>query len=69
MPQRDSILNLPGVTIKKVSGYNPLILDVHYRRQARCVHCDGKKSKYTRMVQHETIGHSPMVLRFEAYKF
>ncbi len=73
MPQRDFILNLPGFTIKKVSGYNPLILDVHYRRQARCVHCDGKKlrkkSKYTRMVRHETIGHRPMVLRFEAYKF
>ena len=29
MPRKDNILNLPGFAIKKVSGYNPLILDVH----------------------------------------
>ncbi|HVV67943.1 MAG TPA: ISL3 family transposase [Gammaproteobacteria bacterium] len=73
MPQRDFILNLPGFTIKKVSGYNPLILDIHYRRQARCVHCNGKnlrkKSSYIRKVRHETVGHRPMVLRFTAHKF
>ena len=73
MPQRDFILNLPGFTIKKVSGYDPLILDVSYRRQARCVHCDGKKlqkkSSYQRTVRHETVGNRPMLLRFKAYKF
>ena len=41
MPQKDFILNLPGFTIKKVSGYLPLILDVHYRRKARCPFLSG----------------------------
>ncbi len=42
MPHKDFILNLPGFTIKKVSGYLPLVLDVHYRRKARCIFCQGK---------------------------
>lgn len=28
MPRKDIILSLPGFSIKKVSGYNPLIIDV-----------------------------------------
>lgn len=43
MPRKDIILNLPGFTIKKVSGYNPLRVDVHYRRKPRCGHCHGMK--------------------------
>ncbi len=43
MPQKDFILNLPGFSSKKVSGYLPLILDVHYRRKARCAFCHGKQ--------------------------
>jgi transposase len=73
MPRRDSILNLPGFSIKKTSGYNPLILDVHYRRKARCVHCNGrklrKKSSFIRQVKHESIGHRQTLLRFKAHKF
>lgn len=73
MPQRDVILNLPGFTIKKSKGYIPLILEVHYRRKARCVHCQGKdlrkKSSYVRTVRHESVGHRPMILQFKAHKF
>jgi transposase len=73
MPRKDSILNLPGFSIKKVSGYNPMILDVSYRRIPRCIYCFGKrlrkKSSYTRRVKHETIGHRLTLLRFKAYKF
>jgi transposase len=73
MPQKDFILNLPGFTIKKVSGYLPLILDVHYRRKARCLFCQGKqlrkKASFIRHVKHESVGHRPMILRFKAYKF
>lgn len=73
MPVSNFILNLPGFAIKKVSGYLPLILDVHYRRQARCVFCHGKqlrkKASFIRKVRHESVGHRPMILRFKAYKF
>ena len=73
MPHKDFILNLPGFTIKKVSGYLPLILDVHYRRKARCLFCQGKqlrkKACFIRHVKHESVGHRPMILRFKAYKF
>lgn len=73
MPKQDSILNLPGFSIQKVSGYNPVILDVVYRRKARCPTCNTtrlrKKSKYQRQVRHELIGLRHTVLRFEAYKF
>jgi transposase len=73
MPHRDIIVNLPGFTIKKISGYQPLVIDIHYRRKARCIYCNGKrlrkKSGYLRQVKHETIGHRLTLLRFKAYKF
>jgi transposase len=73
MPHRDIIVNLPGFTIKKISGYQPLVIDIHYRRKARCVYCNQsqlrKKSSFIRHVRHEAIGHRQTVLRFKAYKF
>src|ERR1700741_2443686 len=73
MPRKDNILNLPGFSIKKVSNYSPLVLDVFYRRKPRCAFCDNKrlrkKSSYMRRVRHELIGHRPTILRFKAYKF
>ncbi|HAU1018630.1 TPA: ISL3 family transposase, partial [Legionella pneumophila] len=66
------ILNLPGFSIVKVSGYQPLLLDVSYNRLARCGHCQSKKvrkkSSYLREVHHELIGHRRSILRFKAYK-
>lgn len=72
MPGYNLILNLPGFTIVKVSGYHPLILDVVYQRKARCTHCKSKevrkKSSKIREVHHELIGHRRTLLRFKAYK-
>lgn len=72
MPRKDIILNLPGFTMKKVSGYNPVVVDVHYRRKPRCGHCNGmkvrKKAGFMRQVRHESIGHRQTILRFKAYK-
>ncbi|KTD38584.1 TnpA transposase [Legionella nautarum] len=71
MPRCDLILNLPGFSIAKVSGYQPLLLDVVYTRLPRCGHCNSKsvrkKSAYVRTVAHE-LGHRRSVLRFKAYK-
>ncbi|ABQ55337.1 TPA: ISL3 family transposase [Legionella pneumophila] len=72
MPRKNLILNLPGFSIVKVSGYQPLLLDVSYNRLARCGHCQSKKvrkkSSYLREVHHELIGHRRSILRFKAYK-
>ncbi|MFJ1270239.1 transposase family protein, partial [Legionella lytica] len=71
MPGSNLILNLPGFSIVKVSGYQPLLLDVTYKRLARCGHCQSKrvrkKSSHIRMVHHELIGHRRSILRFKAY--
>jgi transposase len=73
MPHRDIIVNLPGFTIKKTSGYQPIIIDIHYRRKPQCIYCNQrelrKKSAFVRHVRHETIGYRQTILRFKAYKF
>ena len=73
MPNTHRILNLPGFTIKNVSGYKPLVLDVNYTRISRCGRCNSKrvriKDSFIRTVKHETIGHIPTVLRLKAHKF
>jgi len=72
VPSVDYILNMPGFTIKQVSGYQPLRLDVVYRRVPRCGHCESKcvrkKASFMREVHHETVGHRRIILRFKAYK-
>ena len=72
MPKNNLILNLPGFSIVKVSGYQPLLLDVKYNRLPRCSHCHSKKvrkkASYIRTVHHELIGHRRSILRFKAYK-
>ena len=72
MPNVNVILNLPGFSIEKASGYHPIVLYVSYNRLARCAHCKSKavrkKSSYQRSVNHELIGHRRVVLKFKAYK-
>ncbi len=72
MPKFNVILNLPGFTVQKVSGYQPLLLDVKYSRLPRCGHCASKsvrkKASYERLVHHELIGHRRSILPFRAYK-
>jgi transposase len=71
--RRNCILNLPGFTIQKTYGYNPLIIEAHYRRKARCPGCNTtklrKKASFLREVRHESIGLRQTVLRFKAFKF
>lgn len=73
MPKKDIILNLPGFTLKKVHRGYPMVLEVVYRRVARCPFCQGKrlrkKSSFIRQVRHESIGLRQSILRFKAYKF
>ena len=72
MPRFNLILNLPGFSIKKVSGYHPIVIDVHYYRIPRCAHCHSKrvrkKDSFMRTVKHEPYGPRRTVLRFKAYK-
>lgn len=73
MPKLNFILNLPGFTLQRVSGYDPIIFDVNYRRKPHCPHCHStnlrKKDKSLRIIAHEAFGHRRSQLRFIAYKF
>lgn len=73
MPRKDIILNLPGFTIKKVTGTNPVTMEVVYRRVPRCIHCNSKelrkKDKFMRLIRHESIGLRHTYLQLQAYKF
>jgi len=73
VPVSNFILNLPGFSIKKITGFNPMIIEVNYRRKAQCPHCGNKhwrkKHSYVRQVRHELIGLRQTGLRFKAYKF
>ncbi|HHG0444918.1 TPA: ISL3 family transposase [Legionella pneumophila] len=72
MPKHDLILNLPGFSIQKIQGYQPLILELSYNRLPRCGHCQSKavrkKDSYIRSVHHELVGHRRSLLKFKAYK-
>ncbi len=73
MPKKDIILNLPGYTIVKVTGSNPLYIHVNYNRVVRCIYCNNKrlrkKDSFMRDIRHESIGLRYSYLRIKAYKF
>ena len=72
MPKYNRILNIPGFTIKKVSGHQPLVFELEYYKKARCSHCNSgevrKKDSFMREVKDEMLGHRMSLLRFKAFK-
>ena len=73
MPKLKDIINLPGFTIEKTTGYNPLIIHVRYTRLARCISCYSKdlrkKDSFIRRVRHVTIGLRQSYLEFKSHKY
>lgn len=73
MPKYNIILNLPGFTIKKVSGHQPILFELSYHKKPRCPHCNSfqvrKKDSCIREVKHEMFGHRMTLLRFKSFKF
>lgn len=73
MPKLNGIVNLPGFTVQKVSGFNPVVFDLCYRRKPQCPHCGSKKLRkkdtFVRRVWHELIGLRRSQLRIRAHKF
>lgn len=73
MPEFDVTLNLPGFTIAKTSGFNPIVHDLICVSEPHCPHCGGcdlrKKDKVRRQVWHEGIGLRRVLLRFAVIKF
>ena len=73
MPRKDVILNLPGFVVRKVIDFNPLLIEVEYRKVVRCIHCNGKnlrkKDRFLRRVRHESFGLRQVVLQIKAHKF
>lgn len=73
MPSFDVTLNLPGFTIEKTSGFNPVIHDLTSHHEPHCPHCGAsdlrKKDKARREVWHESIGLRRVLLRFSVCKY
>lgn len=69
----DATLNLPGFTIAKTTGLDPVIHDLDCHQEPRCPHCGGcdlrKKDKAERRVWHESVGLRRVLLRFAVCKF
>ena len=69
----DATLNLPGFTIAKTTGLDPVIHDLDCHQEPRCPHCGGddlrKKDKAQRRVWHESVGLRRVLLRFAVCKF
>ena len=73
MPRKDIILNLPGYTIAKVTGSNPVYIHVNYTRVVRCIYCNNKrlrkKDSFMRDIRHESIGVRYTYLRIKSHKY
>ena len=73
MPRKNVILNLPGFTVQKISGYDPIVFEVSHRNKVKCPHCDGKslrkKDTFIRKVRHEMIGLRLSLLKIKMPKF
>ena len=72
MPRKDIILNLPGYTITKVTGNNPVYIAVNYNRVVRCLYCNGmftEKDSFERKIRHESIGLHSSYLCIKVHKF
>ena len=73
MPSFDVTLNLPGFTIARTSGFNPIIHDLDCHEAPCCPHCGARdlrrKDKVQRQVWHESVGLCRVLLRFAVSKF
>ena len=73
MPDFDVTLNLPGFTIARTSGFNPIIHDLDCHHAPSCPRCGGadlrKKDKVRRHVWHESVGLRRVLLRFSVCKY
>ena len=73
MPKKDIILNLPGYSIVKVTGNNPVYIHVNYNRAIRSIYCPSKrlrkKDSFKRKIRHESIGLHYTYLCIKAHKF
>ncbi len=73
MPDFDVTLNLPGFTIARTSGFNPIVHDLDGHHEPHCPHCGGsdlrKKDKVQRSVWHESVGLRRVLLRFSVCKY
>ena len=73
MPNFDAIVNLPGITVKRVEAGNPLIVHAVYIGDITCPKCGSeqfrKKAKLIRKVKHQPIGLGNTVLHIQCHKY
>ena len=73
MPLDVSILNIYGYEITNITGRNPVIIEARHTKKVRCPFCGQaglrKKDKYTRALNHESIGYRRTKLHLTCYKY
>ena len=73
MPIAHSILNIHGYKVERFSGRDPLLARVRYVGEVSCPHCNSiklrKKSRYIRVVRHESVGLRSLYLKIRGYKY
>lgn len=73
MPLSISILNIYGYEITNISGRNPVIIEARYKGETSCPFCGKrrlrKKDRYTRKLNHESIGTRLAKLYLTGYKY
>jgi transposase len=73
MPLDTSILNIHGYEITRIYGRKPLIYEVRFTGKVRCPFCNSynlrKKARYTRKLNHESMGLRRTELHLEARKY
>ena len=73
MPMYDSIVSISGYKVKKISGIDPLLIEVECTEEVFCPFCASKavrkKSLYERKVRHESYGTRRSFLIIKACKY
>ena len=73
MPQNNSILNMPGMTVKHMDGVNPIHVFAIFEGEVSCPRCKGrnhhKKKRFSRVLKHESIGNRRMLLHLESFQY
>jgi transposase len=75
MPKSDVIVNVPGITVKKVINLRTrtVLVQAVCTAKGPCPHCGAQrlrnKGKFIRQVRHQSIGLRNSVLRIQARKF
>ena len=73
MPQSISILNIPGMVIKKMEGVSPVHLFAEFKKEVFCPNCNSNnlhiKKTFERKIRHESFGNRSSILHLKSHQY